>query len=382
MPYEISFDRPPHGCVLSAVRKGEKAKVAFMEFSSSEDGDRFIQRLDGLASTIIAKLPPEARIRPSIIDHLLAIIRKDGTATVYVNEVGVIQTFRAKRSLAQGEPLYDDDIADIYSHRFQDIEIPSSAGFLYVFSVGWRKGLYYDFSPTLPDAVSGRSYDVEVLLAQLYTYLRFQDLFKISEREWDSLFKQSWFPFVSLNRDTIREILNYNRNFWNVDELLPRVAAELEQRVTKMTEGFSSNPFLAPHQNLIAKAVERYLEGDHISAISILYPRIEGVMRSIHMGGHPADRVSQRSLVDSTVDSGATMRHDYSLLMPEKFRRYLSEVYFANFDPNKAAPLSRHTVAHGVADATDFSLKGSTLGFLVLDQLFYLLPPQANTDTS
>ena len=62
-----------------------------------------------------------------------------------------------------------------------------------------------------------------------------------------------------------------------------------------------------------------------------------------------------------------------SLLLPDHFGRFLSEVYFRDFNPLRPAGLSRHTVAHGVAHPNDFSRQRALLGLLILDQLSYFL---------
>lgn len=56
------------------------------------------------------------------------------------------------------------------------------------------------------------------------------------------------------------------------------------------------------------------------------------------------------------------------------FHKYLDEVYFRNFDPDNPTNISRNTIAHGVAKSQDFSIKAATIGFLILDQLFYFIP--------
>jgi hypothetical protein len=80
------------------------------------------------------------------------------------------------------------------------------------------------------------------------------------------------------------------------------------------------------------------------------------------------------------VDARASEMHNYSLLLPNNFRRYLEDVYFAHFDPNNPDVLSRHSVAHGVAPADDYSLKGASVGLLILDQLSFYLGSQIITD--
>ena len=63
-----------------------------------------------------------------------------------------------------------------------------------------------------------------------------------------------------------------------------------------------------------------------------------------------------------------------SLLLPQRFKDYLKDVYFANFDLTKEnVPLSRHSVGHGVAKASDVNLKSAVLGILIVHQLFYFL---------
>jgi hypothetical protein len=69
------------------------------------------------------------------------------------------------------------------------------------------------------------------------------------------------------------------------------------------------------------------------------------------------------------------VKEKYSRLLPQKFVEYIEQIYFANFVPGVPTPVSRNTVSHGVASAADFSLKAATIGLLIIDQIFYHLPP-------
>jgi hypothetical protein len=80
--------------------------------------------------------------------------------------------------------------------------------------------------------------------------------------------------------------------------------------------------------------------------------------------------------VKSVIGATANDLHSFSRFLPNNFQCYLEEVYFANFDPRNPDVLSRHSVAHGVAVAQDFSLKAATIGLLILDQLSFYLRPQ------
>jgi hypothetical protein len=382
MPYEITFKDLPAGCAISSGRKGENVTVATREFTSSEDGDLFINRLEGFPSDIIRMLPPESKIKSSVVDHMLVIIRQDKTATVYVNEIVFLaEVVNKGRDMEAGQPVYTDDIADVRKLSFkdrdlQDIIIPPDAGVLFLFSEGWRKGFYYDLKPFAGGNPEPRDYDLEMLCGQFYAYLGFQHLFKISEDEWNRLIAQQWFPFISLKNRTIQEIVNYARNNWEIDELTDRIANELAEMIPALLSKWEKNKLFESHFALFKQAAERFLEKDYISATAILYPRIEGLMRTYHMASNQSLKPTQKNLVTSVVDAKATERHGNSLLLPNNFRRYLEEVYFASFDPNDPKILSRHTVSHGVAPAENFSLKGAIIGLLILDQLSFYIGSQ------
>ena len=136
------------------------------------------------------------------------------------------------------------------------------------------------------------------------------------------------------------------------------------------------NPSFKDHLNVLKRAVDRYAEGDYISAVSILFPRIEGILRGFHGAPRSGERIGQASLMQAAIDKNPNVQHEHCLLLPAKFREYLQEEFFENFDPENPENLTRHTVAHGVAPEADFNLKGAPLGFLILQQLsYYLIAP-------
>lgn len=372
MPHEIVFDDLPAGYSLSYTKKGEKALVRTIEFTSSEDGDEFIARLEGFPAQILSMLTSSANLKPSTVDHLLAIIRRDKTATVYVNELSFLGYARVKRDVEKDPPVLFDDIADIERLSINGVSIPSDAGFAFLFSCGWRKGFFYDFSPLASETLENRHYDLEVLLGHYWSYLTFQYFFKIRDSEWDQMFSQKWFPFISLRATTIQSIIAHIRAGWDLDELLEPIASEVADSAESIREKWQRNQIFCDHLSVLDKGLERFLAQDYISAISILYPRIEGIMRTHHTRVNPSVYPSQKNLVISSIKGrGITPRN---LLLPERFDFYLREIYFASFDPRNPSVLSRHSVAHGVAPVDLFDLKAATISLLILEQLsFYLL---------
>jgi hypothetical protein len=371
MPFEVTLPEIPGGYTLSTAKAGEMVKVATREFLSSEDGDDFIRRLEGFPNIVLSHIPLKQRPLPSQIDHLLVIIRKDKTATLYVNELQVLVKMLKKRDLAVGELVFNDDIADIKAVKFSGVEVPPDAGVLYIFSAGWRKGIFYDFSPIQPRATEVRDFDLGVWLGQFLAYLIFQDRLKISDIAWERLFSYGWFPFISLPTVLARELINYAQHGWNIDDLLPKVTSEIKAALPKWQIKWSKKPLFADHLNVLKTAIERFNARDFISTVLILYPRIEGIMRSYHLIMRPAISQTQTSLVETAIGANELTKQPRTLLLPEKFRQYLTDIYFGAFDPQKPEGVSRHTVAHGVASQDALSEKAAEVGLLILDQLSY-----------
>jgi len=95
-------------------------------------------------------------------------------------------------------------------------------------------------------------------------------------------------------------------------------------------------------------------------------------MRAHHFASGQTSKPAHQNLAESAVEPVGEERHPYSLLLPDNFSRFLSEVYFEEFDPRNPDVLSRHSVCHGVASGPQFSQQGALLGFLILDQLSLL----------
>lgn len=373
MPYSIQIQPLPAGFAVTSARKGENVAICYREFTSSEDGDSFINRLDGIVDPILSKLDALSAIKPSTIDHLIAVIKSDGSAVVYVNELSFLGKVRVRRAVEKGDPVFEDDFIDIDSIRFPGLEIPTDAGVVVLLSKGWRKGLYFDFGPLIPHG-SNREHDLERVLGGVFSYLTFQHYFKISDDDWLRLLEAQWFPFIGLDRSTLFELLNHVRSKWDIDGITNTVAESVLKRISVLREAWSSQPFLADQRDLLCHALDKFAEKDYISATAILYPQIEGLLREMqsYIGG---TSFKQGLLAQAPSELAAQHVHNSSRLLPARFREFLEKVYFASFKPGDALVLSRHTIAHGVAPTHLFSMKAAALAILIVEQLFFHVPP-------
>ena len=369
MAEKIDMGSPPTGYAITSARKDEFVKVAFREFTSTEDGQYFIQRLEGFPNAILERL--RSKVLPSQVDHLLAIYHRDGTADVYLNELEIMAQVRVARPVEAGQDVPKDDIADIESLEV-GVPIPDESGYLFLFSVGWRKGLCYDFGPISGSNPVPRQYDVGALLTQSYAHLIFQERFSISDAEWKLLFESQWFPFVGMGDSGINRLISHIRSGWDPDELLDEIATGVSARIPDMVEGWQKLSSFQPHLRILEHAVERFQEKHYISCTCLLFTRIEGILRT-HQSilGSPTSNKSD-DLSKSAVAS--KIGNDKSLLLPQRFLEYLNDIYFANFNPQSPSiDVSRHSVSHGVADQNKFDQKSAVISVLLLNQLSYFL---------
>jgi len=298
---------------------------------------------------------------------LLVIVSKDKKAKIYLNDAQVIGEIRVKGAVAKGEAITANRILDVGKMKFGNAVIPLDAGFIYVFSVGWRQGYIYDLEPLHQD--KKRDYDIEEALGNCFTYLLFQERFKIDDQTWNTIFSQKWFPFTYLDDKLIKKMVSHAREGWEIDDLLPEIHKDVINILNKTSIRGKPSPYFEEHKEIIDKAIGRYLEADYISCTSILYPRIEGLMRSFHKTEGYKSKPSSKNLTKTVITHHQKRRIYQSLLLPDKFQDYLENIYFANFSPGTIPDIGRHSVAHGEARKDDFNLKSSTIAILVLYQL-------------
>ena len=377
MPVEVNLGNPPAGVAVSFARAGEKVKVCALEFTSTEDGQHFIRRLEACCTHILERLPEP--VSPSQVDHMLVVYRRDGTAEVYVNELEVRAEARATGAVGAGDRVTKDDVAEIRSLDL-GVAVPRDAGFLFLFSVGWRKGLFYDLVPThIPDG-HPRDYEIGPALGRMYFRVLFQERFGLSDDDWNRLFLAQWFPFVGLRSSTADDLISHVQGGVDPDRLVDRIVEETKARLPRMADSWAGRASFGPHMALLEHAIERFLADDPASCTALLFPRIEGILRRRHAELGSGKKPHRDNLVRTATES-AIRRDNDSLLLPRRFRDYLRKVYFAGFLPkDDDVKASRDSVGHGVAPASAFDRKAAVLGLLTVDQLFYFLSDEVASE--
>ncbi|MCL5734733.1 MAG: DUF4263 domain-containing protein [Actinobacteria bacterium] len=162
MPVEFQLKQRLAGFAAAAANEGQQVRVISRELVSPNDALHLLDRLDQMQSILfgsIPGLPP-----PSLIDHMLVVIRRDLSATAYVNELHNVRAeIQVNRGIIAGEPVYAKDIANISSVDL-GVEIGEDCAVVLVRSFGWRRSLFFDFGPL--HASKGRNYQLSEVLAQ------------------------------------------------------------------------------------------------------------------------------------------------------------------------------------------------------------------------
>lgn len=372
MPHQFTLNSLPAGVAMHSANKGDTVEVRYCGLVTSQDGVLLTDRLEGFFDAMLGHIPGGAEMPRSSIDHILVVIRRDKQVTLYLNELRFVATVRKERgrSFKVGEPISINDGLEIEAVRAEGICVPNDAGVLVMLSHRWRRAMFYDFGPLHPGFPVVREYDFERQLGQIFGELVFQDWLRITDGAWHELLRQKWFPFRALPLSTTRKIVAFASEGKNVDELLDEISKGTREVAETMLRTLEQEPVLNDHRQSIETGLERYLAGDYVSAIHVLFARLEGVLRTLHIMRTSDGRFRQTDLTKTSMGASERERCRRSPLQPLRFMKYLESVFFAGFDPMaNQREASRNSVTHGVVSEDQLSLKTATLSVLILRQL-------------
>ncbi len=318
--FDITLSQLPAGHADHVIPDSHYGWILVKEFTSTEDGQDFVKRLEGIVDFLRRQLPEETH--PSQIDHLLAIIHRDRTAQIFVNEIPINAQVRVAKPVDAGQPVMKGDIVDI-ARLDLGVVIPQDAGVVFLFSIGWRKGLLYDLVPLGGPSSTERDYDIDAYLGRMYGYVLFQERHSLSEVEWERLLKEKWFPFIGLPESSIGAMLSQVRSGKRVDDVLPEIVSNVSKRLPEILDSWKQHPTLSHHMPFLERAVERFGEQDYISCSTILFTKIEGIIRTHRIQENEPGRATQGKMVESAVRREITDA-PHSLLFPKRFADYLT----------------------------------------------------------
>lgn len=174
----MKLEKPFAGFAVESALPGQQMLIQTAGFRTSSEGELFIRILEGLSAHVL----PADSMLPSAVHHFLIVAGPDSRLTVYVNELEITSRIQAAHSKQAGAVVWSTDIADIVEVNI-GIDIPADHGMCLLFSVGWRKGLYFDFVPLAPER-KPRDYAMGPVLGAAWSALMFQERFGLSQAQW------------------------------------------------------------------------------------------------------------------------------------------------------------------------------------------------------
>jgi len=312
------------------------------------------------------------------ICNYLILTHRDLSTDIYVNFPFQVKMM-TKRELKAGEPIYQNDIADIAELCFPGIDIKENDSVIFCFKKGWKFGLFFDFNPA--DRTS--TLNVERLshdLGSYYRYLTFQELYSILENEplFETMFTDGWFPFIQLLGGDFEKLAECYKNKSNLSSDLPMFLSRFDRkRIYSFVDRWWKNPLFENKQKILEAGIEAYLletEAGYINCVKTLYSEIEGIIRIryVEEKGESPNFAELVNYVKQKAEGKFGPRQ--SLGFSDVFYRYLNEMVFRNFDLTTGqVDLSRHSVAHGVAEQTQYTRTKAIQAILTIDQMYFYL---------
>ncbi|HLD27092.1 MAG TPA: hypothetical protein VJB63_04005 [Patescibacteria group bacterium] len=370
------------GFAAENAKGGEPVKILTRALLTS-DNLEFYQYSESFSNIFFNK----SRIQVDGVYQFLVIIHQDLSADLYVNDFGVLVEIRAKRDIKAGY-VYQGDIADIRKVKFQDIEIVDTDKVIYCFKVGWRFGLFFDFtSRSQPvgtaQPIATEKLDIEKMelsIGDLRRYLSFYHVYKVleSETQFVEMMKDGWFPFVEILAGVYKKLSEaYQSKFDFENKIKAIVDSFNDERIKKITEKWWKNQIFSDKKSLIEAGVNAYLQNNQdgfVNCIKNLWTEIDGILRKLyHSETGKGDGVKSSDLISHIVEKAKTKSvSDHSLLLPLPFLKYLQDVVFANFNVETGSvDMSRNASSHGVAEPDQYTKDRALQVILVLDQIYF-----------
>lgn len=370
LSFDVKLDMAPVGFATEdCAPGGTSVKVLSRGFLTPDDGQILYTYLDQIGGMYLTEQLAKRGLGSYIVHNFLVNVTDGVNARVYVN-FRTHKSVMPKRSVKGGQVVYGDDIAHLREVGFPQFPMPTEGAIVYSFREGWRQALYFDYS-MMPDEPNRPLRELPKLFAQYHNWMAFRELFLLKPDELERLYSEGWFPFVRTSMQDILDISRAIKAGYPLEAPIKKLVDSVPPgELRSMQAHWQGKSFYKDQAEFIDTALRHYQNADYMSAISVLAPRIEGIMRTLHIGSGTKPRAPQ--LRDKLVEHVRKSVDGPTRFMPEPFRDYLETFFFANFDVEKNdVPMSRNSFAHGVISADQFSQARALQLLLILDQIAF-----------
>lgn len=325
----------------------------------------------------IAKLIPGINI--DSLSSFLIVINKDYQAKIYINdEIWLIMWIKPKRDIQKWSPVYKNDILDIETIKFSNIEINESDRIIYCQKVEWKFFLYYDLWRTQ------KKLDIEAMYKELgatYRSLFFERTYLLAKEEnFEKAISQWRFPFIEIIW-SYRQILWYHGEDENKKTIfIGNFVNEYDKKIDSIIEKWRSKGIFLQKKDIIASGINNYKNNSKdwiISCIKTLSSEIEGIIRIVYYKDKNFSKNSQKKNISEYVNNIIKYWEDKktTLFFPDLFLNFLNNVFFENWYLWENTPsTTRHTVNHWILPSNGYTKEKAFQMILILDQIYFYLP--------
>ncbi len=264
--------------------------------------------------------------------------------------------------------------------KFANISITDTDKIIYCFKVGWKFALFFDLAREQEKLNIDSMY---LTLGELYRYLSFQYVYTVmeSEKDFEEMLKDGWFPFVELiTSQDYKLLIQMYRDKHKIELKIENFIAKFDKpRIEKLTEKWWMKKIFNEKKDILQAGIMAYLANNnqgYINCIKTLLTEIEGIIRLQYYDDmNKRKKVKLNDLLKHIFKKAKEKTGSgYSLLLPMPFFKYLDKFIYANFDfKNNRLNLTRHSISHGVAMASDYTRERALQIILILDQIYFYI---------
>jgi len=362
------------GFTAEAAKAQSQVRVETCGFHTFDEGLPFYYMLEAFNPFL-----EPLGVGPSRVENLLIAVGPRQTF-IYANEnLPLTMRARVKHACDAGQAVFRDDIAGIDVLDFPNLRPPQGAGFMLLLSVGWRRGMCFDFRPLAPDRAASSPEAFEAIKrmgGMVLAHLCFTERFLLSPDDWTKILAAGWFPFMFLPHERWQNIFGAIQNEWDLSGPEQKIHDLWLAACDDRLDSWRANTHFASHVEFLDRAIRAYKDGDWLTVVSVAAPRVEGLLRRAFGAWG-----KQREILDKLAESVEQQEHARSLLFPDRLRQYFEEVFFgfAQFSGPDLPP-TRHTLAHGLVEAERLTRKEALTLLLLIDHILYCMPLGEGTE--
>lgn len=361
------------GFVVDNIISGDIGKI-LIRSSFTSDEQEFYKYTDQISQIFLSS----NGVFIDGVHQFLILIHKGLSADIYLNDFLTEMEMSPNKSIQKGQLVMMNDILDIRRVKFSEIEILETDKVIYCFKVGWKFGLFFDF--TDEDLL-----DIDKMyldLGKLRKRLLYEHLYKLFESPelFEEMQKDGWFPFAEIMYFEFNVLIEAYKDKFDFDKRIDAIIERFnKERIDKITDRWWDNKYFLEKQSIIKAGINSFLRADndgYISCIKNLITEVEGILiLSYYQETNKGKGVTIKVLLEHLVKKCiAKSGNEDSLLFPRLFYNYLKDVIFSNFDLEMGKlELSRNSSSHGVAKVDDYTKIRALQMILILDQLYFYL---------